>query len=651
VGSGPAAAPRRPPSIPWRLRRRFRTPGAGPKPAGERQQASDDLQRLLLNNLPAGVVIVDPMTRIIEQVNEHVVALFGAPGENLVGRRCHAFLCPASEGACPVCDLGQVVDNSDRIMLRADGSRLSVMKSVKRIRLDGQEKLLECFVDVSARTQAEEALRESEARYRILFNLASEGILAHSLDGRFLEVNETFTRMHGCSREEMLGMTLADITPPGFSNMPPERLQRVLAGASVTYEVEHIHKDGHVFPLEVVAGLVASEGRSIILAFHRDITERRRMEEEKARLEARLQQTQRVESLALLAGGVAHDMNNVLGAILGLASANQKVHQTDDRAREAFATIAKAAIRGGTMVKSLLTLARQNPAEQRELDLNGILREEAQLLERTTLSKVAVTLDLAPDLRPIQGDAGALAHAFMNLCVNAVDAMADRGILTLRTRNLDQDWIEVRVQDTGSGMPREVLERAFDPFFTTKPLGKGTGLGLPIVYGTVKAHQGAMEVQSEPGRGTLVILRFPACRAPAREPKAEAEARPDPGGKPLEVLLVDDDELVLGSIQEVLEILGHQVLSLRSGEEALARVEAGCRPDVVILDMNMPGLGGAGTLSRLLAVLPGLPIILATGRADQAVLNLVAAHPQVSLLPKPFTIQDLERSLRAANLG
>jgi len=167
----------------------------------------------------------------------------------------------------------------------------------------------------------------------------------------------------------------------------------------------------------------------------------------------------------------------VLGAILGLASAHIENQPAGSTAHRAFGTIIKAAERGGKVVKGMLNFARQSPAEDREIDVNAVLREEVRLLERTTLSKVRLEMDLAPDLRAIRGDASALTHAFMNLCVNAVDALPENGTLALRTRNVDKDWIEVQVEDSGTGMGKEVLERALDPFFTTKEQGKGTGLG------------------------------------------------------------------------------------------------------------------------------------------------------------------------------
>ncbi|MDR3670430.1 MAG: transporter substrate-binding domain-containing protein, partial [Holophaga sp.] len=368
------------------------------------------------------------------------------------------------------------------------------------------------------------------------------------------------------------------------------------------------------------------------------------IEQQQRHLQAQLQQAQKMESLGSLAGGVAHDMNNVLGAILGLASASIETQPPGSRIHRALGTIIQAAERGGKMVQSLLSFARQSPAEVRELDLNALLRDDVHLLERTTLSKVDLELDLAPGLRPVSGDPSALANAFMNLCVNAVDAMEGGGTLTLRSRNLEDGSVEIQVQDDGCGMPREVLDKALDPFFTTKKPGKGTGLGLSMVYSAVKAHHGQMELLSEPGRGTCVRMLFPAA-APAPPATPEPAPEPAPGHRGLAILLVDDDDLVQSSTEALLEIMGHRARVAGSGEAALQELQSGYRPDLVILDMNMPGLGGAGTLPRIRALLPGVPVLLATGRADQAAMDLLDAYPGVTLLSKPFSMAELQKHL------
>jgi CheY-like chemotaxis protein/anti-sigma regulatory factor (Ser/Thr protein kinase) len=303
------------------------------------------------------------------------------------------------------------------------------------------------------------------------------------------------------------------------------------------------------------------------------------------------------------------------------------------------------------MVRRLLNFARQNPSEFSRLDFNAILKDESSLLERTTLAKVCTQLDLAPDLRPIRGDASALTHAIMNLCVNAVDAMPVGGTLTLRTRNLDEDWIEVRVEDTGAGMPKEVLEKALDPFFTTKGIGKGTGLGLSMVYSTVKAHGGELFIQSESGSGTCILMRFPACGDEELSLSPPESRDVWASDRRVEVLLVDDDELIQISVQTLFEVLGHRVHAAESGEEALAVLAGGFKPDLVILDMNMPGLGGVGTLPQLRVLDPEVPILLSTGRTDDAARSLAAAHPGVTLVSKPFGLRELQKHLECLGLA
>jgi len=454
-------------------------------------------------------------------------------------------------------------------------------------------------------------------------NLVEMGYMYH---GRWQHIVDTYTDLGLLPKGFRLQGFLYD--PEAEARQNYRRLLRVVAGALV------------------LAGLLGGLALGFLrlnLRLKSESAAREQAEAERAKLEAQLRQTRKMESLGSLAGGVAHDMNNVLGAILGLASANLEAHPPGSPARHALATIIKAAERGGKMVKSLLSFARNSPVEERELDVNALFGDAVQILERTTLAQVRLELDLAPDLRPIRGDAGGLTNALINLCVNAVDAMPRNGILTFRTRNLDRDRIEVQVEDTGTGMAKRVLERALEPFFTTKAEGRGTGLGLTQVYGIVKAHRGQLEIRSEPGQGTCVTMIFPAT-----QPEAGAvppSCASGPVRAPLHALVVDDDELLRIALQAVLEELGHSVTLAASGEEALGRLEAGLQPDIAILDLNMPGLGGVETLPRLRALRPDLPILLATGRADQTALDLLEAFPRVSLLAKPFSMSDLKERL------
>jgi PAS domain S-box-containing protein len=498
-----------------------------------------------------------------------------------------------------------------------------------------------------------EALRASELSYRRLFETAQDGILIlDSATGRVTDVNPFLVKLLGFSHDDMIGRTVGDLSP--FKDLVSnqkmlEKLQKV---GYVRYENLPLEtSDGRKIAVEFVCNVYQAGSHQVIQCNIRDITARKQMEKEKAKLQTQLLQAQKMASLGTLAGGVAHDMNNVLGAILGLASAHIGTQPYGSPLHKALDTICKATERGGKMVKNLLSFAHQSPVENCKLDMNGILKDQVALLERTTLAKVRLQVDLEPELRPILGDASALTHAFINLCVNAVDAMPENGTLTLYTRNVDNDWIEVMVEDDGMGMPKEVLEKAMEPFFTTKETGKGTGLGLSTVFSTVRAHRGQMAIESEPDKGTRIRLRFPACEKDAYVvPPSVSEITLPPNGT-LKVLVVDDDGLIQSSFQAILEGLGHTAVTALSGEEALDLLGAGLETDLVILDMNMPGLGGIGTLPRLRVLRPEVPVLLVTGRIDQSALTLASAHPGVTLLSKPFGLRELQKHLENMGLG
>ncbi|HWQ08910.1 MAG TPA: PAS domain S-box protein, partial [Holophaga sp.] len=517
--------------------------------------------------------------------------------------------------------------------------------SLSSFQSGGAPHLLALVSDVTARRQAEETLRASEARFRTLTEQAPIPLFVQQ-DDVYVYCNPAALRLlHAPDEAAVLGRPSLDIVHPDDRPGTGEVIQQRREGRLRTdrHPERFVALDGAIIDVEVIGAPISLGGRAAMLVFAEDVTARNRDERLRRTLEQELNRSQKLQSLGSLAGGVAHDMNNVLGAILNLATLHRDKAPEGSPLRQSMETIARACLRGGTMVKGLLGFAREGLAEERPLDLNELVREEVALLERTTLQKVRLEMDLAEGLRAVIGDASALAHALMNLCVNAVDAMPDGGTLSIRTGNEPGGTVLLAVGDTGCGMPAEVMEKALDPFFTTKPQGKGTGLGLSIVYGTVKAHGGQLQLKSAPGEGTVVEIRLPAWTAgPAPAPPEEA---PDRAQRSKRILVVDDDELIQDSIHLLLEALGHQPVVAGSGEEALAALEAGSAFDVVILDLNMPGLGGARTLQRIRELRPALPVLLATGRADRQAVELVRTVPQVTLLAKPFSLEDLRTGL------
>ena len=495
--------------------------------------------------------------------------------------------------------------------------------------------------------RAQIKLDESRARYFDLYDLAPLGYFTLSPFGLILEANLYAASRLGVSRAALVQQPFTRfILREDQDTFYLHRKRLSLAGSPESWDLRMVGHDGVGFWARLDAtSAQAADGTTVIRVVMGDISERKRAEEQQRRLEAQLHSAEKMQSLGLLAGGIAHDMNNVLGAILGLASANLEIQREGTPAYRAFDTICKAAERGGRMVRSLLSLARQRPTEEEDLDLDAIIFDEIRLLEHTTLNKIRMETDLAGDLNLVRGDAGALSHAFMNLFVNSVDAMPHGGTIAIRTRNLDSHQVEVQVEDTGMGMPVEVLKKALDPFFTTKEVGKGTGLGLSIVYSTVMAHHGAMDIQSHPGQGTCVKLRFPIISTSIGEPRPVEALGVSSSQAGLRVLVVDDDDLMQCTMQTLLGTLGHTSIPVSGGEEALEWLGAGLEADVVVLDLNMPGLDGAGTLPRIQALRPAVPILIATGRADQAAQDLISAHPGILLLAKPFSIQELQQQL------
>lgn len=625
------------------------------------------------------------LDRRVRRANQAFYRWTGTSPGTAVGRHITDIVHPHGEPvACPLC-VAQEERRDLVTIMEADDPENSLGKPLElacRIVRDPAGHPLSMLVtmhDMSLDRELQRVVKASEQRYRLIFEhspsayfeedfsgvkealdgLRLQGVtdLAGHLDAnpdflmecvrrvRVLDVNQAALALHRASSKEELLAGIVRLFAPESLDMFRDKLLGLWEGRTVMVTDTAVRTlDGEIRYVTAYFSLCPGYESTLskVLVSLVDITDRRKAEIEREKLHAQLLQSQKMESLGSLAGGVAHDVNNVLGAILGLASVHANQAPEGSKLRRGMETIISACQRGGTMVKGLLGFARQELAEERVLDLNDLVRQGVTLLKATTLQKVRLVTDLDERLRPVKGDPSALSHAFMNLCVNAVDAMPDGGVLTLRTYNTS-DGIVLEVRDTGQGMSQETLQRALDPFFTTKPQGKGTGLGLPMVYGTVKAHQGRLELRSQPGEGTVVRVTLPACESGGvcEEPGNDLlEAK-----QSLSILLVDDDDLVQSAVSQLLEVLGHRVTISSSGEDAIGKLEQGLRTDAVILDVNMPGMGGLRALSRIRALAPTLPVLLATGRADPSVVEILRKTDHVAVLAKPFTLKELSSAI------
>jgi PAS domain S-box-containing protein len=622
---------------------------------------SESLFRTLIQVVPVGIFQMDALGAC-RYVNEPLCQLYGESMEALLGDGWLDAIHPDDRDRVEQTWLDSLIEGkpffSEHRILRADGAIIWVVAQAQAERdLEGEVVgFVGSNTDITGRMRHESELVASEHRFHALFEASPDGILVCDEAGVILKVNRMVEEQFGYAREELVGRPIECLMPASFreghkgqrAHYTQRPHPRPMGG---TRPLPALRKDGTEFPVAISLSHIRTPSGVQVISTIRDITKVTEAEAERRRLEAQLYQSQKMESLGSLAGGVAHDMNNVLAAILGIASAHCELHPKDSAAYGAFETITNASSRGKALVAGLLNFSRQGLASETEVDMNELIREEVALLERTTLSKVRIQMDLAPHPCIIRGDASVLSHMLMNLCVNALDAMEacpHEGLLSLRSR-VQGGEVEIIVDDTGCGMSEEIRAKALDPFFTTKPQGKGTGLGLSIVYNAVKAHGGQLIIRSEPNQGTRIILRFQAIPdATQPSPSLELPAHDAPklnGHSRLEILLVDDDRFVALAFNELIALLGHGSTHASSGERALVLLEAGFHPDVVILDMNMAGLGGVGTLPLIRAKHPELPVLLATGRVDQTAFDLVRSHSRVNLLAKPFTMKELRTAL------
>jgi len=616
-------------------------------------EASEQKFSNIFHMSPDAIDLTHMDSGLLVELNQSYVKMFGYARAELIGRSTLpsdlGIWVRAEDRDQHVAELlaNGIVLGREATLRRKDGTLFIAELCSSVLQIKGECYNLSLARDITAQKRTEEALRESNQRLELAIASANLGIWDRNLVEDIEVWNERMFVIHGIEHRTV---------PPSFEEWcreilhPEDRaatvaaIQAAVAGErSYDLEFRTINRDGTVHHIKSSGHVLRdAEGRAVrIIGINLDRTGEVETEAEQRRLQAELQHAEKLESIGSLAGGVAHDMNNVLAAIMGMSSAMRATCADPDPQANALDTIIRACARGRDVVKSLLYFARKDLEATGPVNLNTLAGEMVHLLSYTTLQRIQISTDFQEPLSLIEGDSGALSHALINLCVNAVDAMPDGGSLELRTRCGAGD-VTLSIKDSGEGMNAEVRRKAIEPFFTTKPVGKGTGLGLAMVYGTVKAHKGSLEIHSQPGQGTEVILAFPAMPAPPLAPPAE----PAPAASPrYRILLVDDDELIRMSIGPMLAALGHEVHSAGSGLEALERLQAGLEVDLVILDMNMPGLNGAQTLTRLLALRPGQTVLMATGYSDDAIAPLLEGRTNVHSLRKPFTLKEIQSKL------
>ncbi|GAA4601799.1 PAS domain S-box-containing protein [Actinoplanes octamycinicus] len=566
--------------------------------------------------------------------------------------------------------LGGRVDRYRAARLTASGQVISVNTLISPL-VDERGTMFGTTTTTRDITERERA----EARVQAILDAAPDALLGVDETGSVVLVNAEAERLFGHPRHDLIHTAAARLLPDGLppvsavlrtgGGYTPLDTERAEAGEQRWAKRRAIRSDGAELPVDIACSALHTETGVLVVAAVRDITdrlaaeaERRRLREETGRqkLEARMQQAQRLESLGQLAGGIAHDFNNLLAVILNYAA-----FIIEDAAGSAPAAdaeqIARAARRGSDLTHQLLAFARREVIRPRPLDLNTVVTEVHQMLERSLGEHITLTVRTTAALPAVMADPGQLEQVLVNLAVNARDAMPTGGRLTIDTAEVRVDeehsaaraglspgrYLRLRISDTGTGMPKEVIDKAFEPFFTTKPSGQGTGLGLATVYGIVTQAGGTVQIYSEPGIGTTFTILLPVTDVRAQEAAVE-ESVAGLAGHGATVLVAEDEDALREVTSRILRRGGYTVLAANGGEEAL-RLAAENRVDVLLTDVIMPGMLGKDLADAITTRYPRTRVLFMSGYAQPVLTNHGTLAADVHLLEKPFTSAELMRAL------
>ncbi len=521
---------------------------------------------------------------------------------------------------------------------------------------NGSPAILANVFDISERKAAEEALRESEKKYRTILETIADGYHEVDLAGNLTFVNDSLCEILGYAREELLGGNYRKLMDERSVKGVYEAYNEVYRTGKPNpgFMYQNIGKDGSRRDVSVsISPIKDANGQPLgFRGIMRDVTP-------EVQLQKQLIQAQKMEAIGTLAGGIAHDFNNLLQVTLGYSDLLLMRKEEGDPEYADLKKIVQAGRNGADLVRRLLTFSRKVEPRFRPMNLNNLIRQVEKLLFRLIRKMIAIELRLDDSLRIINADAMQLEQILMNLAVNAGDAMPDGGKLTIETTNavLGQEfcrahvgaqageYVLLRVSDTGHGMDREILQHIFEPFYTTKAVGRGTGLGLATVYGIVKQHSGHIECKSKLDRGTTFSIYLPPMEM---EEASEVAASGDMLAFGTEtILLVDDEELVIALGDEMLKLAGYVVLKARNGKEALEIYRK--KKDsisLIILDLIMPVMGGSQCMKEILKINPNAKILLASGyTADGPTKQSMESRAKGSVV-KPYKANEILRTIR-----
>lgn len=508
--------------------------------------------------------------------------------------------------------------------------------------------------DITARKRSQVALRDREELFRALFEQGSGYCMLlephESGIPRIVDVNEAASKAHGFTREEMIGRPVADLDDDAGKRLVIERTNLILSGETLLVETDHVRKDGTVFPVAVCANVVHFADRPpLILTLEHDLTEVRKAEADRLELEKHRRHAQQMDAVGVLAGGLAHDFNNILTVIMGNASLAQS-EVPDGELSQLLSRILDGAKQAQGLTQQLLTFAKGGAPIKKPADLNQLIMDSAEFV--TSGKNSICDFELSEALRSVEVDAGQMSQTVSNLVMNATEAMPDGGTIRIQTSNFKLsassalplgpgDYVRLDVSDEGVGIAKEQILKIFDPYFSNKE--GGTGLGLAITYSIVSRHGGHIAVDSTVGEGTTFSIFLPASEKSVQKLKRrEGETHRGQG----RVLVLDDQEGVLLLAQKLLQGMGYEVCTVTDGADAITLYEQALNSatpfDLVILDLTIPGgMGGASVIPELLRLNPEVRAIVSSGYSNDPVMASYADHGFCGVIPKPYTREQL----------
>jgi len=634
----------------------------------KRKRAEDALYeselrlRTILQTVNEGFWLIDNDTVTID-LNPRMSAILDRNREEVYGKKIFDFVDGENkaifEQQIRLRAQGEVA-TYEIALTRPDGSKVLCLFNSTPL-FDGSGNKAGSFAmvtDISERKQVEDALRLSEARYRELFSAVLDPIHVFDADTlQFIDINESALRCYGYTREEFLNLKATDISADPENSR--KSIEETVAEQRALLRY-HRKKDGTVFPVEISAVRFLLRERALICGVVRDITERKRAEAEKEKLEAQLFQAQKMESVGRLAGGVAHDFNNMLGVIIGRAEMALQQDVSNAKLQHNLKEILKAGLRSADLTRQLLAFARKQTAIPKILDLNVTISGMLKMLRRLIGEDIALSWQPGLDLWKVKIDPSQVDQILANLVVNASDAIPGVGAITIRTENVVIDdsnraetsefvpgqYVLLTVSDTGTGMSKEVRENIFEPFFTTKEVGKGTGLGLSTVYGIVKQNDGFIYVASELGKETTFTICLPRFEVETTQIPSEQITVNRPTGTET-ILLVEDDEAILDLSKMILEELGYTVLAAHTPIYALHLAEEHPSTiDLLITDVVMPEMNGRDLAEQLRAIRPNLRCLYMSGYTADVIAHRGILDEGLNFMQKPFGSNDFAAKVR-----